>query len=70
MGAGYAIFGALFGFFGLVAILSLVAFIWALIDILKAKNDPGWKILWVIVCFFLGVIGVILYYFIGRKNKK
>ena len=25
--------------------------------------------LWILLVIFLGIIGVILYYFIGRKNK-
>jgi hypothetical protein len=51
-----------------VSILSLILFIWALIDILRAHRDGMWKLIWVLVCLVLPVIGPILYYFIGRKD--
>ena len=56
-------------FVWVLAIASLVAFIWALVNILGADNDSGWKILWVVVCFFLGLLGVIIYLFIGMKSR-
>jgi len=58
-----AIFGITLG------TISLLLFIWALLDILKANNKGTWKILWIIVCLF-GFIGVLIYIFIGRKKKK
>lgn len=67
-------FGSILGFgimWLLLGILCLVAFIWAIIDIIGQKKDTGWKVIWVIVCLFLGLIGVIIYYFAsGRKKKK
>jgi len=54
----------------LLIIASSIAFIWALVDILKSKNDTNWKLLWLVVCLLLGIIGVLLYYFIGRKDRK
>lgn len=54
-------------FFGIV---SVVLMIWAIIDILKSKFKGEYdKLLWILLVIFLGIIGVILYYFIGRKNK-
>ena len=53
----------------IMGIISFVAFIWALIDILGAGNESTWKILWVVVCFFLGLLGVLLYVFVGRNQK-
>ena len=54
----------------LLMIASIIAFIWALIDILKTKNKEDWKIMWVLVTFFFGIIGVILYLIIGRKQRR
>lgn len=54
----------------ILAIISIIAFFWALINILTAKNDTNWKILWVLLCLFLGIIGVIIYLCIGRKERK
>ncbi|MFQ5892146.1 MAG: PLDc N-terminal domain-containing protein [Candidatus Methanofastidiosia archaeon] len=58
-----------FGGFGyLVAIVWLIVFIWALVDIIQRKDlSTIWKIIWIVVCFFLGIIGVIIYVLIGRK---
>ena len=53
-----------------IAILSIVAVIWAIIDIVQAKNEAMWKVLWVVVSLFLGIIGVAIYYFVGRKSRK
>lgn len=48
-----------------------VFWIFALIDILKSKFKGGEveKIIWVLVILFLPLIGLIIYYVIGRKNK-
>lgn len=54
----------------ILAIVNLIGFIWSLVDISKAKNDTGWKILWIAICFFLGILGVIIYFVTGRKQKK
>jgi len=68
-GAFVLIWFVLIGAILLFVLVSFIAFIWAIIDILKAKNETNWKILWVIICLFLGLIGVIIYYFVGRKQK-
>ena len=65
--------GWILGGFGLVAlfyIISLIAFIWALVDIIKAKKDTSWKIIWILICLILGIIGVIIYYFVEKHKKK
>ena len=47
-----------------------VAWVWALIDILKSDFKDGTnKIVWLLVVFFLYILGALLYYFIGRKQK-
>ncbi|MFW5755237.1 MAG: PLD nuclease N-terminal domain-containing protein [Tangfeifania sp.] len=67
----------LLGFIGsqeivLVLIVSLVMFvipIIALIDILRNDFEGNNKIIWVIVILLTWLLGAILYYFIGRKQK-
>jgi uncharacterized BrkB/YihY/UPF0761 family membrane protein len=56
----------------LLAVLSFAGWIWAIIDIaVNQKKETGWKIIWLIICILLGIIGVIIYYFAsGRKKKK
>jgi uncharacterized membrane protein YhaH (DUF805 family) len=60
------------GGLGLFALVCIIAFFWALIDIANQKGkDTGWKLVWVLICLILPVIGVIVYYFVsGRKKKK
>ncbi|MBC8156517.1 MAG: PLDc_N domain-containing protein [Bacteroidetes bacterium] len=42
----------------------------ALIDILRSEfAEPNNKLIWVLVVLFLNVIGAILYYAIGRKQR-
>ena len=68
-GIAGAVGGGVCGLIGLViSVLSLVAFIWAVIDIVKRGDlEVGMKIVWLLVCFFLGILGVAIYYFVGRK---
>ena len=62
--AGFGLFLLLFG------LISLIAFIWALIDIARTKKDFGYKIIWVLICLILGIIGVLIYYFVEVKKRK
>ncbi|NQU97952.1 PLDc N-terminal domain-containing protein [Candidatus Woesearchaeota archaeon] len=61
--------GILFVISLILGIASLVAFIWALVNILGADNEATWKILWVIVCLLLGILGVIIYLLVGKKQR-
>lgn len=55
---------------GIIILVCIVAFLWALYDILMTSaNETKWKIIWVAVCLFLGLLGVIIYILIGRKHK-
>ena len=60
-----------FLYIGIIAlvILSIVAWIWAIIDIAKAENDSDWKLIWILVVVLVGIIGVIIYYFAGRPKR-
>lgn len=53
----------------IVMVVNLIASVLALIDIVRAKNDTKWKLLWGIISLFLGVIGAAIYLFVGRKQK-
>ncbi|MFH1290837.1 MAG: PLDc N-terminal domain-containing protein [Nanoarchaeota archaeon] len=55
-----------------IAILSMVLWIWMIVDCAKRKfkNDND-KILWILVIVLAGIIGAIIYYFVVKhKNKK
>ncbi len=62
-------FGPIFIFFTLLGIGLLVIWIWALIDILKSEFTGNNKIIWLLLVIFIPLLGVILYYFIGRDQK-
>ena len=48
-----------------ITLLPLVA----LIDILRSKFEPINKLIWVIVVVFMNILGAVLYFLIGRKQK-
>jgi phospholipase D-like protein len=58
-------------FFGLVgALVCLILWIWALLDIVNGRfRDDVTKIVWVLIVIFIPFLGTILYYLIGRDQK-
>lgn len=48
--------------------LWLVFFIWALLDIVRAKKSIGWKMVWGLVCLAFPLAGTIVYYFVARQK--
>ena len=52
---------------GLLSVIILVLDIIAIIDVIKSSMATGKKILWVLLILFLPVLGLILYYLVGRK---
>ena len=52
---------------GIVALIVLILDIIALFDILKSSMDTGSKALWIILILILPVIGMVLYFLIGKK---
>ena len=60
--------------FGLIAVLfglaAFVAWVWMLIHaVTNGGLSDGEKILWVLLIVLLPLLGVILYFFIGRPKK-
>jgi len=55
-------------FTGIFGIVVLILDIIALFDILGGRGSAGHKLLWFLVVFFLPVIGMVIYFLIG-KNK-
>ncbi len=52
-----------------LATLFFVIPIVALIDILKSEFEGNNKLIWVLVVLLSWIIGAIIYFFIGRKQK-
>lgn len=58
-----------FGYGGILGILILIGDIWALINILQSSAPNDKKLLWVVVVVLLPLLGLILWYFLGPRNR-
>lgn len=57
--------GAAFG--TILFLVILVLDVLAIVECVKSSKDTGMKVLWIFLIVLLPVIGLILYYFLGRK---
>jgi len=57
------IFGGVFG------LVILVLDIFAIVDCIGRPMQTGMKVLWIVLIILLPVIGLILYFLLGRGNK-
>lgn len=53
---------------GILGLVILVLDILAIVDIVKSPKSGGQKALWIILVVVLPVLGLILYYLLGRKK--
>ena len=60
---------AAFFVFALIATAALSLWLWALVDILKHEFTGSNKIIWLLLVLAVPLIGVILYYLIGREQR-
>lgn len=53
-----------------VMLVSIAAVIWAIVDVVRREDiDSGMKLVWIAIFFFLWIIGVMIYYIVGRETK-
>jgi len=52
---------------GVVGLIVLVLDIIAIVDVLKSSMDTGKKALWIVLILILPVVGMVLYFLIGKK---
>ena len=57
------------GYGGILGILILIGDIWALMNILQSSAENGKKLLWVVVVVLLPLVGLILWFFMGPRNR-
>ena|GEM_PF-5973690 len=69
-GEGMIIFLVIVGLFTLSSILYFIAMVLSVGEILGSKKDGFWKLAWVLACFFIYVLGVPMYYLVGRKELE
>ena len=53
---------------GILGLLVLVLDIIAIVDVLKCSMETGKKALWIILILILPVVGMALYFLIGKKT--
>lgn len=53
---------------GILGLVILVLDIIAIVDAVKSSMDTGKKALWIILILFLPVVGMVLYFLIGKKQ--
>ncbi|HZI84631.1 MAG TPA: PLDc N-terminal domain-containing protein [Casimicrobiaceae bacterium] len=58
-----------YGYGGILGVLILIGDIWALINILQSSAANDKKLLWVLVVVLLPLLGLILWYFLGPRNR-
>lgn len=54
---------------GLIGLVVLVLDIIAILDIFKSSFTTGKKVLWVVLILILPLVGLILYYLLGKKKS-
>ena len=59
-GIGYSVWG----------LLVLVGDIWAIINIFQSSVSNEKKLLWIIVVVLLPLLGLILWFFLGPRDRK
>ena len=56
--------------YSLGSVLVLIGDIWAIINILQSSASNDKKLLWVVVVVLLPLIGLILWFFLGPRDRK
>ena len=59
-----------YGFNSLLGLLILAGDIWAILNIFQSSVSNEKKLLWIIVVVLLPLLGLILWYFLGPRNRK
>ncbi len=53
---------------GILGLILFILDIIAIIDCVKSSLDTGKKVLWIVLIIILPLIGLILYYLVGKKK--
>ena len=57
------------GYNGLLVLLVLAGDIWAIINIVQSSASNEKKLLWVLVVVLLPLLGLILWFFLGPRDR-
>ena len=59
-----------YGVNGFIGLIVLALDIWAIINILQSSVSNEKKLIWIIVVVLLPLLGLILWFFLGPRNRK
>jgi len=54
----------------IIAVIVIIADIWAIVQTIQAPVTAGNKILWVFIIFILPVVGLLLWWFLGPRQLR
>jgi hypothetical protein len=54
---------------GLFGLLILIADVWAIVKTVQSSASTGSKVLWVVVILVLPILGVILWFLLGPRDR-
>ena len=55
-------------YYGIGGIIILILDIWAIVSVINSGRDTGTKVLWVLLIFFLPLLGFIAWLLAGPKS--
>jgi succinate dehydrogenase/fumarate reductase cytochrome b subunit len=58
------------GYNGLLGLLILAGDIWAIINIFQSSESNEKKLLWILVVLLLPLLGLILWFFLGPRDRR
>ena len=58
------------GDFGVLGLIHLAIWVYAVIQIFNSKATTGAKVLWIVIVAVLPLLGIILWYFLGPGSPK
>ena len=53
---------------GLIGLIVLVLDVIAIVDAVKSSLETGKKVLWIVLILILPIVGMILYFLVGKKK--
>lgn len=53
---------------GLLGLVILILDIWAIVTVVQGARPTGTKVLWIVLILLLPVLGLILWFLLGRKS--
>ena len=59
-----------FEYGGIVGLLILAGDIWAIINIFQSAVSNGKKLIWILVVLLLPLLGLILWFLLGPRDRK